>query len=328
MKTRSGTGAADTQIEVIDLPIVAEASTAMAMYENGEIDYLGDPGWGPPLPDMDRIKSDRCSARNTARTLACAPTITASSSPTPFDNDLVRKAFSYAIDRQGLIDNLLKGGQTPANSFTGPGIFGNVAYDPEVGLLYDPAKAKQALADAGYPDGAGFPQVTLMLNQSEAHMQIAQAVQAMWKEVLNVDVNIEQQEWGVYLETLKPDSPDADKPEIFRMGWCADYMDANNYLADVMDSKSTQNYERYNNPEFDALVEKAQVESDPAVRADLYKQAEVLLNNVDTAVAPIYFYTSNVLIKPYFTHIANPLHMDHVYKWKLDWAAKQAARGG
>ena len=157
-----------------------------------------------------------------------------------------------------------------------------------------------------------------MLNQSEAHMQIAQAVQAMWKEVLNVNVNIEQQEWGVYLETLKPDSPDADKPEIFRMGWCADYMDANNYLADVLDSKSTQNYSRYNNPEFDALVEKAQVESDPAVRADLYRQAEVLLNNVDTAVAPIYFYTRDVLSKPYLARIVNPLHMDHVYKWKLD----------
>ena len=97
------------------------------------------------------------------------------------------------------------------------------------------------LAEAGYPDGAGFPQVTLMPNQSEAHMQIAQAIQAMCKDVLNVDVNVEQQEWKVYLETLKPDSPDEDKPEIYRMGWCADYMDANNYLADVLNSESTQN---------------------------------------------------------------------------------------
>lgn len=316
------------QIEVLNAPIVAEASTGMAMYENGELDFAGDPGWGPPLVDMDRIKADpTLSAEFQILPRLCTYYYGFVTTKAPMDNDLVRKAFSYAIDRQTLIDTLLKGDQVPANSFTCPGIFGNVGGDPEVGLLYDPEAARQALADAGYPNGEGLPPITLMINQSEDHLKIAQAVQAMWKEVLNVEVNLEQQEWAVYLETLKPDSPDEDKPHVFRMGWCADYLDANNWLADVLHSQSTQNYEKFYNDEFDALVEQAQVESDPAVRADLYKQAEIILNNDATALAPIYFYTRVTLTKPYLTRIVNPLSMDHVWKWSIDWEAKQAATG-
>ncbi len=316
------------QIEVLNAPIVAEASTGMAMYENGEIDFAGDPGWGPPLPDMDRIKADPVLSTE----LAILPRLCTYyygfvNTKAPMDNDLVRKAFSYAIDRQTLIDTLLKGEQVPANSFTCPGIFGNVGGDPEVGLLFDPEKARQALADAGYPNGEGLPPITLMINQSEAHLQIAQAIQAMWKEVLNVEVNLEQQEWAVYLGTLKPDSPDEDKPHIFRMGWCADYLDANNWLADVLHSTSTSNYVRLLNPDFDALVEQAQVESDPDARAALYKQAEIVLNNEVTAMAPIYFYTRVDLTKPYLNRIVNPLSMDHVWKWTIDWEAKMAAIG-
>ncbi len=316
------------QIEVLNAPIVSEASTGMAMYENGEIDFSGDPGWGPPLPDMDRIKADPVlSAEFAILPRLCTYYYGFVNTKAPMDNDLVRKAFSYAIDRQTLIDTLLKGEQVPANSFTCPGIFGNVGGDPEVGLLFDPEKARQALADAGYPNGEGLPPVTLMINQSEAHLQIAQAIQAMWKEVLNVDVNLEQQEWAVYLQTLKPDSPEEEKPHIFRMGWCADYLDANNWLADVLHSQSTSNYVRLINPDFDALIEAAQIESDPDVRADLYKQAEIILNNDVTAMAPIYFYTRVTLTKPYLTRIVNPLSMDHVYKWSIDWEAKKAATG-
>ena len=321
--------AANVQIEVIQAPIVSEESTAMAMYENGEIDYMGDPGWGPPLPDLDRIKADPVLSQEfKILPRLCTYYYGFMVNKPPFDDVKVRQAFSYAIDRQTLIDTVLKREQQPANSFTGPGIFGNVAGDPEVGILYDPEKAKAMLADAGYPDGAGFPDVTLMLNQSEANMQIAQAIQAMWAETLGVTVNIEQQEWKIYLESLKPDFPDEDKPDIYRQGWCADYMDANNYLADVLHSTSTQNYSEYNNPEFDALVEQAQLESDPAVRRDLYRQAEILLNNVDTPMAPIYFYPRQTLEKPYLTRVVNPLNMDHVYRWKIDVAAKQAATGG
>ncbi len=142
------------------------------------------------------------------------------------DNVLVRKALSAAIDRQSLADNVLKGGQIPANTFAPSMIFGNAAEDPDIapwalteeqgGTGYAAAveQAKAWLAEAGYPDGEGFPAITLMHNTSEAHAQIAQAVQAMWKEALNIEVNVENQEWRVYLDTIRNQTPLEQRPHV------------------------------------------------------------------------------------------------------------------
>ena len=112
-------------------------------------------------------------------------------------------------------------------------------------------------------------------------------------------ITIENQEWQVYLKTLLPDSPVEEKPDVYRMGWCADYPDANNWLNEVFNSKSGQNYAVFNSPEFDAAVEEAAVEPDPAKRKELYKQAERILVDDTTAIAPIYYYTYVRLYKPW-----------------------------
>jgi oligopeptide transport system substrate-binding protein len=327
-------GAQDVQIEVIQGPIINEASTTMAMYEANEIDMAADPGQGPPLPDMDRIKADP----QLSQELLIAPRLCTYyygfvTTKPPFDNVTVRKAFAAAIDRQSLIDNVLKGEQRPAHSFSAPGIFGNVADDTSIGswMVMDNyadqvKQAQQWLADAGYPNGAGID-MTLMYNTSEAHAQIAQAVQAMWAEAFpEAIVNVENQEWSVYLKTLLPDSPDSEKPDVFRMGWCADYPDANNWLNEVLNSKSSQNYEKYFKADFDSLVEQAALESDPAKRQELYKQAETMLMD-DQAIAPIYYYTYVRLYKPWVSYVISPVTGDPIFQWKIDVAAKKAATG-
>jgi oligopeptide transport system substrate-binding protein len=327
---------ADTvQIEVIQGPIIQEASTQMAMYEANEVDMMADPGWGPPLPDMDRIKADP----QLSQELLIAPRLCTYyygfvNSKPPFDDVMVRKAFAAAIDRQSLIDNVLKGDQLPAHSFAPPGIFGNVADDMSIGswMVMDSYadQVKQAqdwLAEAGYPEGEGID-ATLMYNTSEAHAQIAQAVQAMWAEAFpKASISVENQEWSVYLKTLLPDSPDEDKPDIYRLGWCADYPDENNWVNEVFNSKSGQNYAKYFKPEFDALVEQAANEADPEVRKDLYKQAETMFMD-DQGIAPIYYYTYVRLYKPWLTKVViSPVTGDPIAEWQIDWAAKTAARG-
>ena len=325
----------DVQIELFGGPIIQEESTAQALYENNEIDMMADPGWSPPLPDMDRIKADPQMSQE----LFIAPRLCTYyygfvNSKPPFDNVEVRKAFAMAIDRQSLIDNVTKGDQIPAHSFAPPGIFGNVAADMSVAPFLVEAnygdqlkEAQQILADAGYPDGEGLD-ILLMHNTSEAHAQIAQAVQAMWQEAFpKANVTIENQEWAVYLKTLLPESPDAEKPNVYRLGWCADYPDENNWLNEVFNSKSGQNYAKYNNPEFDKLVEDAAFEPDPAKRQELYKQAEDLFVNQDVAIAPIYYYTFVRLYKPWVTPVIAALGGDPIAQWKIDWAAKQAAQG-
>ncbi len=326
----------DVQIEVIQGPIIQEASTQMSMYEANEVDMMGDPGWGPPLPDMDRIKADP----QLSKELFIAPRLCTYyygyiNTKPPFDDVLVRKAFAAAIDRQSLIDNVTKGEQRPAHSFAPPGVFGNVADDMSVGgwLVMDDydAQLKQAqdwLTEAGYPDGEGID-IVLMHNTSEAHAQIAQAIQAMWQEAFpKAKISIENQEWKVYLKTLLPDSPDEEKPNVYRLGWCADYPDENNWVNEVFNSKSGQNYAKYNNPEFDQLVEAAAKESDPEKRKEMYKKAESIFIDEDAAIAPIYYYTYVRLYKPYITeHPLSPVSGDPIAKWRIDWAAKKAAQG-
>ena len=101
--------------------------------------------------------------------------------------------------------------------------------------------AKEWLAEAGYPGGEGFPVVTLMHNTSEGHRAIAEAIQAMWRDTLGVEVEVVNQEWGVYLETLKNDTPLADMPHVWRLGWCADYADNNNWVHEVFNNDEGAN---------------------------------------------------------------------------------------
>jgi oligopeptide transport system substrate-binding protein len=324
----------DVQIELFGGPIIQEASTAMALYENNEIDMMADPGWGPPLPDMDRIKADpQLSEELLIAPRLCTYYYGFVNTKPPFDNVQVRKAFAAAIDRESLIENVTKGDQVPAHSFAPPGIFGNVADDMSIGSYLVEgsyadrvAQAQEWLAEAGYPEGEGLD-VLLMHNTSEAHAQIAQAVQAMWQEAFpQANVTIENQEWAVYLKTLLPDSPDEEKPNVYRLGWCADYPDANNWLNEVFNSKSSQNYAKFNDPEFDSLVEQAAFESDPAVRQDLYSQAEEIFIDEEAGIAPIYYYTYVRMYKPWVEPVISPVGGDPVAEWRVDVEAQQAAK--
>jgi oligopeptide transport system substrate-binding protein len=284
---------------------------------------------------MDRIKSDA----QLSQELFIAPQLCTYyygfvTTKPPFDDVMVRKAFAAAIDRQDIVENITKGEQIPAHSFAPPGIFGNVADNMEIGSFmvqasYDDqiAQAQEWLAEAGYPDGEGLD-IVIGHNTSEAHAQIAQAVQAMWQEAFpKANITIENQEWAVYLDTLLPDAPDEQKPDVYRMGWCADYPDSNNWLNEVLHSKSGQNYAKFNVPEYDQLVEEAAFEPDPAKRQELYSQAEAILIDQETAIAPIYYYTYVRLYKPWITPVISPVSGDPIAEWKIDWEAKQAARG-
>ena len=252
----------------------------------------------------------------------------------PFDDPLVRKAFAAAIDRVALIENVTKGGQVPAHSFAPPGILDNVADDMSIGgYLIEAdyadqiAQAQAWLAEAGYPESDGID-IVLGHDTAEGQTQLAQAVQAIWQEAFpQAKITIESQEWGVYIDTLMPDSRDEEKPNAFRLGLCADYPDQNDWLP-IFNSKNAMNIAKYNNPDYDALIEAATIESNVAKRLDLYRQAEDMFINQDAVIAPINYYTFNRLYKPWLTTVViSPVGADPVAQWRIDWAAKTAARG-
>jgi oligopeptide transport system substrate-binding protein len=206
-------------------------------------------------------------------------------SKAPFDEPLVRRAFSYAIDRQAIVDEI--GGQRqPATTFVHPETLGRNLYG-EVGCSYDPNKARELLAQAGYPNGKGLPEIVLMYNlwTGDSHRKIAEAVQKMWLAVLGVNIRLESMEWEAYLDLLA-----VDAPQVYRLGWSADYNDPIDFL-NVFHSANPNNYGNLVNHDYDKLVEAAAVEGDKAKRLEMFIEAERILCETEAAIAPIYHYT-------------------------------------
>ena len=327
----------EVQIERIEGLMIVEASTEFALYENNELDTST-----VPLPEMDRVLADPVLSKEYFQApSACTYYYGFTNNKPPLDDVRVRRAFSQAIDRQSLIDNVLKGGQIPATSFAPPGIFG--APEPgTVGLGFDPAAAKAYLDEYLAEKGMTIDQfnalgVTLMHNTSQGHAQIAAAIQQMWKDTLGVDVRVENQEWAVYLDTIEKDTPIEDVPHIWRLGWCADYADQNNWVHEVFNATAGSNDLRRNcaddncsqisNSEFDELTYQAQAEQDPDKRAELYYEAERILAAEETAYAPIYHYTSVAVVKPWLMRNFPTVAPLDFFNWKIDWEAKLAATG-
>jgi len=215
----------------------------------------------------------------------------------PFNDALVRQAFAHAIDRQVLVDMALRyrtNNPKPATSLTPPEILGRDLYN-EVGARFDPQKAKELLAEAGYADPSTFPTVTMIVNAygdiaPGARFNMANAMVEMWQTHLGVTVEVKViadfKDYGNRLKT--------DPPEIFWQGWVADVNDPDNFLREMFHSGSPVNYGHFLNYDFDLLVDKAAQSRDPAYRQDLYIQAERLLCETEAALIPLYHFTYNI----------------------------------
>jgi oligopeptide transport system substrate-binding protein len=322
---------ADTvQIDEIHNVMIVEASTAFAMYENGELDTVA-----LPSPEVDRVTADPVlSAEYYQAPVACTYYYGFVNNKAPMDDVRMRKAFSMTVDKQSVIDNVLKGGQVPAGFFAPPGIFGRPDDDLGIGLPYDIAAANALLDE--YLAEKGITRedldITLMHNTSEGHANIAAAIQQMWLDNLGVQVSVENQEWGVYLDTVGKDTPIEEVPHIFRMGWCADYADENNWVYEVFNSDAGANRLRrgcvddvcaeVELQDFDNLTEQAKAEQDPALRKELYTEAERLLSEVEAAYIPIYFYTRMTMTKPYLTRYYPSVATPAWYLWTIDIDAR------
>lgn len=311
-------GADDVSIERVEGLMITEESTAFALYENGELDSTG-----VPSTEIDRVKADPAlSADFFSAPDVCTYYYGFVNTKPPFDDVRVRKAFVQSIDRQSLIDNVTKGGQIPATSFAPPGIFG--APEPgKVGLPYDVDAAKASLQE--YLDENSMTiedfnalGVTLMHNTSEGHANIAAAIQQMWADNLGADVRVENQEWKVYLKTIGNDTALEDVPHIFRLGWCADYPDENNWIHEVFNSDEGANRVRTDNAEFNELTVAAGSADSPEERTELYEQAEKMFAEDMVAYAPIYHYTIVNVTQQWLTRNFPSLGGNDFYNWSLD----------
>jgi ABC-type oligopeptide transport system substrate-binding subunit len=216
----------------------------------------------------------------------------------PLDNPLVRRALAMALDRRAITDELLRGGQIPTTHFVPLGF---PDYHSPPGPDYRPQEAARLLAQAGYPNGEGFPKLEILFNTLEAHRKIAEAIQQMWAKTLNIQVSLRNEEFASYIKST--DSLDYD---IARRGWVADYPDPTTFT-DLMESTNGNNNTGWKNPKYDRLIALARREADHPRRMALLQQAEAVLLE-EMPVLPIYTYASSHLIKPYVRGIyASPM---------------------
>jgi oligopeptide transport system substrate-binding protein len=217
----------------------------------------------------------------------------------------VRRALGMAIDREKLVENITKGGQIPAYTMTPPGTMG---YYPTSTLAFDPEGAKNLLSEAGYPNGEGFPAIEILYNTNEGHRKIAVALQEMWKDYLNIDIKLLNQEWKVYLATES-----AGDYQISRGGWIGDYVDPNNFL-DMFLCGGGNNRTGWCNEEYDRLIlEVAPSQSSHEERLAVFQQAETMLLD-DMPIIPVYTYTSVKLVDSSVENLDGNIMNQAMYK--------------
>ncbi len=229
----------------------------------------------------------------------------------------VRRALNLAIDRDAIAHDLLKGSRDPWGNVTPSGYAG---YTAPRGIGYDPARARACLAKAGYPGGRGFPSIAIVFSTSEDHRRIAEAVQAMWKRVLGIDVELRNMEWASTMEAVA-----GLKYDVARRSWIGDYPDPNSFLA-CWTSGDGNNRTGWGDPRYDALLSAAAADPDPARRLRTLAAAESLLLD-QCPLIPIYHYSTTELVKPYVGGIFNtPLDVHPLTRVAIDrgWRADEA----
>lgn len=219
------------------------------------------------------------------------------------DQKLVRQALAIAINRPAIVEKITRGGQQPATAFTPPGIDG---YVPPEMLYYDPALARQLLADAGFPNGNGLPPLEIMINSSGNHRIIAEAVQQMWQQ-LGLQVTINNMEQSSLFAKRR-----ALDYSVLRSEWVADFADPKTYL-DIFRGGSNNNHTGWNNLEYDATLHAADRTIEADSRHRLLRQAESILLD-EMPVIPLYYFTTVRLVHP-SVRGWHPLPLDrHPYK--------------
>lgn len=196
----------------------------------------------------------------------------------------------------------------PSYTLTPPGVIG---YQPPVKIGFEPTEAKALLAEAGYPNGEGFPEVELLYNTNESHRKIAVAIQQMWKDILNINVGLTNQEWKVYI-----DSRNQLNYDIARAGWIGDYVDPMNFL-DLGLSSNGNNRSGYDVPEYDKMIlETIPQAPTPEKRLEAFYEAESLIMT-DLPFVPIYNYKTKYLIHPsvknWYVNYQNYYYLKYVY---------------
>lgn len=267
----------NTRSGIVDLLPVSHPTTALNLYLSGAADVIWDKDLVPTeLVDVLKKRSDFHSFDYLGSYF-----IRFNVRRKPFDDPRVRKALGMAIDKRRIVEQITRGGERVAGNLVPPGIPGYVS---PTGVGYDPDQARELLKQAGYPGGRGFPAFHYHFDSRKTQENIAVQIQAMWLKELGLKAELRPQEWQVYLNTQTQGDYD-----ISRSSWIGDYNDPTTFL-DLFMSGNLGNRTGWKNAEYDQIMEKAAREGDRGRRAQLLREAEIILVEKEMPVVPVYFY--------------------------------------
>ena len=203
----------------------------------------------------------------------------------PFNDSEIRKAFLYSIEKE-VFELILQQTVKATDSWIPEGMLGNRSFINK----FNPKKAKEILEKKGFYKTYKNKKITFLFPESSHNRLIAETLQSMWKENINIDVEIQGLEWKVYLAAL-----DSDRPNMYRAGWSADYPDPHNFM-NLFTCKSGNNETGWCNNEYDTLISKASIEDNPEKRAKYYSYAQTILLDNDCVIMPM-FESNQIFLK-------------------------------
>ncbi|WP_134685663.1 peptide ABC transporter substrate-binding protein [Brevibacillus migulae] len=267
----------NVKLEKIEMAMIEDENTELSMFENGELDWAGQP--------LSQLPTDAIPALKDAGTLVIHPKATMywykfNTEKAPFNNAKIRKAFAYAVNRQAIVDNITQAGQVPAMGMLPQ----TMAVKPEGYFKDNDVETAKKLLEEGMKELGitELPPITLSYNTVERHKKIAEAVQDQWKKALGVDVKLANKEMKVHLEDLHQGNY-----QIGRMGWNADFNDPINYMEMYRDKDGGNNDTRWENARYKELIIQSAKETDPEKRKALFAEAEQIFMD-EMPVIPIF----------------------------------------
>ena len=272
-----------SDFDAIRISIISDENTALELFEQGQLDWLGGPF--SPLPP------DALASLSKSRPLHFLPSAastfcTFNTQTFPFDNKNLRAAFSLAIDRKKLVEQVLPPGQKPGFRCLPPTLFDGHEKDH---FVFDPEKARSHLRQALEETNLSvesLSSLTLYYRPQQADGRIALALQKQWEETLGIAVHLQSLEFKTHLQTLQKRGY-----QIALASWIAQFCDPVNLLERFKEKKNPKNYPGWENPLFAQLLERASYASNPAQRRELLEEAETLFAD-QHAIAPLFHWNS------------------------------------
>jgi oligopeptide transport system substrate-binding protein len=296
------------RLETITMYMIDDPLTELTMFVNGKLDWAGSPlGQLPAVGTELIINEDRIQFHP----ITGLYVYKFNTKDEPFNNENIRKAFAFSINRQLLMDTIGQLGLEPARALVPPTLIpdNNKGYFKDNDVVNAKIYLQKGLKELGYNNAYELPPITLIYSSAAGHKEFAQGIQEMWKENLGVEVTVKE------LQPKKTSGKinifDYDMP---RLEWVGYYSEPINFLNLNRGSELVSNGIGWNNGEFQSILKQSQTEADPNKRLTLLKKAEAVMMK-EMPVVPIYHYSNTWVQNEYLKGVALSGSSHIQFKW-------------